>query len=311
VVLKPSEEASLTVLLIARLMAEAGLPDGVLNVVTGHGADAGAALAAHPGVDKIVFTGSTATGQAIARAATGTLKHVSLELGGKSPVIVCRDADMDKAVPVAAMAVFANSGQICIAGSRLFVAREIHDEFVARVADFAGRLRIGHGIDPDTEIGPIISARQSQRIEGFLGLGIEEGARAFTGGARHEAPGLEGGHYIAPTVFGGVTDAMTIAREEIFGPVISALPFDTLDEVVERANATPYGLAAGIFTNHLGTAHKLSRRIRAGSVWVNMYHAIDPAVPFGGMKMSGYGREGGLEHMYEYLQTKAIWINTD
>lgn len=311
VVLKPSEEASLTVLMIARLMQEAGLPDGVLNVVTGTGTEAGAALAAHPGVNKIVFTGSTATGQAIARAATGNLKHVSLELGGKSPVIVCRDADIDKAVPVAAMAVFANSGQICIAGSRLFVAREIHDEFVARVADHARKLRIGQGVDPETEIGPIISARQSARIEGYLGAGADEGATVFAGGARLSGPEYDGGNFIAPTVFGGVTDSMSIAREEIFGPVIAAMPFDTLDEVVVRANDTPYGLAAGIFTTHLGTAHKLARRIKAGSVWVNMYHAIDPAVPFGGVKMSGYGREGGVEHMSEYLDTKAIWINTD
>lgn len=311
VVLKPSEEASLTVLMIGRLMQEAGLPDGVLNIVTGTGAEAGAALAAHPDVNKIVFTGSTATGQAIARAATGNLKHVSLELGGKSPVIVCRDADIDKAVPVAAMAVFANSGQICIAGSRLFVAREIHDEFVGRVAEHARKLRIGQGIDPETEIGPIISARQSEKIEGYLGAGVQEGATVFAGGARLTGPEFAGGNFIAPTVFGGVTDAMSIAREEIFGPVISALPFDTLDEVVTRANDTPYGLAAGIFTTHLGTAHKLARRIKAGSVWVNMYHAIDPAVPFGGVKMSGYGREGGLEHMSEYLDTKAIWINTD
>lgn len=311
VVLKPSEEASLTVLMIGRLMQEAGLPDGVLNIVTGTGAEAGAALAAHPDVNKIVFTGSTATGQAIARAATGNLKHVSLELGGKSPVIVCRDADIDKAVPVAAMAVFANSGQICIAGSRLFVAREIHDEFVTRVADHARNLNIGHGINPETEIGPIISARQSAKIEGYLGAGVQEGAKLFAGGARLEGPQFTGGNFIAPTVFGGVADNMSIAREEIFGPVISALPFDTLDEVVARANDTPYGLAAGIFTTHLGTAHKLAHRIKAGSVWVNMYHAIDPAVPFGGVKMSGYGREGGLEHMGEYLDTKAIWINTD
>lgn len=311
VVLKPSEEASLTVLLIAKLMQEAGLPDGVLNIVTGTGAEAGAALAAHPGVDKIVFTGSTATGQAIARAATGNLKRVSLELGGKSPVIVCRDADIDKAVPVAAMAVFANSGQICIAGSRLFVAREIHDEFVRRVGEFAAGLRIGNGIAPETELGPIISARQAERVESFLQAGPAEGAALVTGGARLEGAGFEGGNFIAPTVFGGVTDDMRIAREEIFGPVISALPFDTLEEVVARANATPYGLAAGVFTTHLGTGHKLARRLKAGSVWVNMYHAIDPAVPFGGVKMSGYGREGGLEHLDEYLDTKAVWINTD
>lgn len=311
VVLKPSEEASLTVLLIAKIMQEAGLPDGVLNVVTGYGADAGAALAEHNGVDKIVFTGSTATGQAIARAATGNLKHVSLELGGKSPVIVCRDADIEKAVPVAAMSVFANSGQICIAGSRLFVAREIHDEFVRRVADFAANLKIGQGIETDTDIGPIISSRQADRIASYLAAGPNEGAEVLTGGNRVEGPTFEGGHYIQPTVFGGVTDTMSIAREEIFGPVISALPFDTLDEVVKRANDTPYGLAAGIFSTHLGTAHKLAHRIKAGSVWVNMYHAIDPAVPFGGVKMSGYGREGGVEHMEEYLDTKAIWINTD
>ncbi|MEQ8291266.1 MAG: aldehyde dehydrogenase family protein [Roseovarius sp.] len=311
VVLKPSEEASLTVLIIARIMQEAGLPDGVLNVVTGLGHEAGAALAEHPGVDKIVFTGSTATGQAIARAATGNLKRVSLELGGKSPVIVCRDADIEKAVPVAAMAVFANSGQICIAGSRLFVAREIHDEFVRRVADYAAGLRIGHGISEETDIGPIISARQAERIAGYLSKGPQEGAQVLTGGARAEGPGLEGGHFYQPTVLGGVTDQMTVAREEIFGPVISALPFDSIDEVVARANATPYGLAAGVFSTHLGTAHKLAHRLKAGSVWVNMYHAIDPAVPFGGVKMSGYGREGGTEHMEEYLDTKAIWINAD
>lgn len=311
VVLKPSEEASLTVLMIARLMQEAGLPDGVLNIVTGLGAEAGAALAEHPGVNKLVFTGSTVTGQAIARAATGTLKTVSLELGGKSPVIVCRDADIDKAVPVAAMSVFANSGQICIAGSRLFVAREIHDEFTRRVADFAANLRIGNGIDESTDLGPIISARQAERIDGFLSAGPAEGAQVLTGGARATGQGLEGGNFFQPTVLGGVTDEMTVAREEIFGPVISAMPFDDLDEVVTRANATPYGLAAGIFTTHLGTAHKLAHRIKAGSVWVNMYHAIDPAVPFGGMKMSGYGREGGTEHLDEYLETKAIWINTD
>ncbi|SNT76221.1 aldehyde dehydrogenase family protein, partial [Paracoccus seriniphilus] len=247
VILKPSEEASLTVLMIARIMQEAGLPDGVLNIVTGLGAEAGAALAEHPGVDKIVFTGSTTTGQAIARAATGNLKRVSLELGGKSPVIVCRDADIEKAVPVAAMAVFANSGQICIAGSRLFVAREIHDEFLRRVADYASNLRIGHGIDTDTDIGPIISARQAERVETYLSVGASEGAKLLTGGSRATGPELSGGHYIQPTVFGGVTDEMRIAREEIFGPVISALPFDSLDEVVTRANATPYGLAAGVF----------------------------------------------------------------
>lgn len=311
IVLKPSEEAPLTPLLIADIMSEAGVPSGVVNIVTGTGVEAGAALAEHMGVDKIVFTGSTATGQSIVRASAGNLKRVSLELGGKSPVIVCADADLDKAVPVAAMSVFANSGQICIAGSRLFVERSIHDEFVARLAAYAEGLRIGDGIDPATEIGPLVSVRQLERVTGYLEAGSAEGARLVTGGTRLTEGALAAGNFVAPTVFAGVSDDMKIAREEIFGPVISALPFDTLDEAVERANNTPYGLAAGVFTRNVATAHQLSRRIRAGSVWVNTYHAIDPAVPFGGYKMSGYGREGGAEHLGEYLNTKGVFIKID
>lgn len=311
IVLKPSEEAPLTPLLIAELMAEAGVPDGVVNIVTGTGTEAGAPLAEHMGVDKIVFTGSTATGQSIVRASAGNLKRVSLELGGKSPVIVCADADLERAVPVAAMSVFANSGQICIAGSRLFVARAIHDEFVERLAAYANGLRIGNGIDPATEIGPLISARQLDRVEGYLRAGGDEGARLVAGGNRLSHGALAAGHFVAPTVFADVSDTMRIAREEIFGPVISALPFDTLDEVVRRANDTPYGLAAGVFTRDLATAHQLARRLHAGSVWVNTYHAIDPAVPFGGYKMSGYGREGGAEHLDEYLNTKGVFIRID
>ncbi len=311
IVLKPSEEAPLTPLLIADIMNEAGVPAGVVNIVTGTGAEAGAPLAEHLGVDKIVFTGSTATGQSIVRASAGNLKRVSLELGGKSPVIVCADADLDRAVPVAAMSVFANSGQICIAGSRLFVERSIHDEFVARLAAYAEGLRIGDGIDPATEIGPLVSEKQLLRVTGYLEAGTAEGARLVTGGARLTQGALAAGNFVAPTVFAGVADDMKIAREEIFGPVISALPFDTLDEAVERANNTPYGLAAGIFTRNVATAHQLSRKIRAGSVWVNTYHAIDPAVPFGGYKMSGYGREGGAEHLGEYLNTKGVFIKID
>ncbi|TIL47543.1 aldehyde dehydrogenase family protein [Mesorhizobium sp.] len=311
VVLKPSEEAPLTPLLIADIMNEAGVPPGVGNIVTGTGAEAGAALAEHMGVDKIVFTGSTATGQSIVRASAGNLKRVSLELGGKSPVIVCADADLDKAVPVAAMSVFANSGQICIAGSRLFVERSIHDEFVERLATYAKGLRIGDGIDPATEIGPLVSEKQLQRVASYLEAGTAEGATLVTGGQRLMEGALAAGNFVAPTVFAGVSDDMRIAREEIFGPVISALPFDTLDEAVERANNTPYGLAAGVFTRNVATAHQLSRKIRAGSVWVNTYHAIDPAVPFGGYKMSGYGREGGAEHLDEYLNTKGVFIKID
>ncbi|SJM29439.1 aldehyde dehydrogenase family protein [Mesorhizobium delmotii] len=311
VVLKPSEEAPLTPLLIADIMNEAGVPPGVVNIVTGTGAEAGAALAEHMGVDKIVFTGSTATGQSIVLASAGNLKRVSLELGGKSPVIVCADANLDKAVPVAAMSVFANSGQICIAGSRLFVERSIHDEFVARLAAYAEGLRVGDGIDPATEIGPLVSEKQLQRVASYLQAGTAEGATLVTGGTRLVEGALAAGNFVAPTVFAGVSDDMKIAREEIFGPVISALPFDTLDEAVERANDTPYGLAAGVFTRNVATAHQLSRKIRAGSVWVNTYHAIDPAVPFGGYKMSGYGREGGAEHLDEYLNTKGVFIKID
>ncbi len=311
IVLKPSEEAPLTPLLIADLMHEAGVPPGVVNVVTGTGVEAGARLAEHPGVDKIVFTGSTATGQAIIRASAGNLKRVSLELGGKSPVIVCADADLDKAVPIAAMAAFANSGQICIAGSRLLVERTIHDELVERLGRFASALKIGDGADPSTEIGPLVSRRQLDKVEGFLRSGRDEGATVVAGGRRLSEGRFAGGNFVEPTVFAGVSDKMQIARDEIFGPVISALPFDTLDEAVKRANATQYGLAAGVFTRDVSKAHILSRSLRAGSVWVNTYHAIDPAVPFGGYKMSGYGREGGAEQLDEYLNTKGVFIKLD
>ncbi|MFD1983708.1 aldehyde dehydrogenase family protein [Mesorhizobium newzealandense] len=311
IVLKPSEEAPLTPLLIGALMMEAGVPRGVVNVVTGTGTEAGAPLAAHMDVDKIVFTGSTVTGQSILRASAGNMKRVSLELGGKSPVIICTDADLERAVPIAAMSVFANSGQICIAGSRLFVERPIYEEFVERVSAYAAKLRIGDGADPETEIGPLISPRQLERVTAFIEDGTRQGARLVTGGNRITEGGLGAGNFIAPSVFSGVTDDMRIAREEIFGPVISALPFDTLDEVVRRGNDTPYGLGAGVFTRDVGKAHQLANRLRAGSVWVNTYHAIDPAVPFGGYKMSGYGREGGAEHLDEYLNTKGVWIRTD
>jgi len=311
VVLKPSEDAPLTPLLIAKLMQEAGVPDGVVNVVTGTGAEAGARLAAHPDVNKVVFTGSTATGQTIARAGVDNLKRITLELGGKSPMIICKDADIAKAIPVAAMAVYAHSGQICIAGSRLFVAREIQDEFIQGLSEFAKSLKIGHGLDADTDLGPLINAQQTSKVEAYIASGQEEGARLITGGGRPSGDPYDGGNFLRPAIFADVRDDMKIAREEIFGPVVSVLPFDTLDEVTARANATQYGLAAGIFTRDLGTAHKMIKRIKAGSVWVNMYHAIDPAVPFGGLKMSGYGKEGGVEHLQAYLDTKAVWIQTE
>lgn len=311
IVLKPSEEAPLSPLLVAELLTRAGLPDGVVNVVTGDGMSAGGPLASHPGVDKITFTGSTATGQNIMRASAGNLKRVTLELGGKSPQIVCADADLESIVPTVALSAFANSGQICIAGSRLLVHRSVHEELVERLAIYAQGLKVGPGVDEDTQIGPLVSDRQLQKVLGYLDAGRADGASVKAGGGRAVGGALGAGHFVQPTVFGDATDAMSIAQEEIFGPVISALPFDTLDEAVERANATDYGLAAGVYSRDVGTCHQLASRIKAGTVWVNTYHSLDPAVPFGGFKSSGFGKEGGTEHVEEYLSTKTVWIKLD
>ncbi len=309
-VLKPAEQAPLSPLRLAELVLEAGVPPGVFNVVTGF-AEAGAALAAHPGVDKIAFTGSTEVGQKIVRAAAGNLKRMSMELGGKSPNIVFADADLDAAVPGAAMAVFQNSGQICSAGTRLYVERKIHDEFVERVAAFARELRVGDPLDPQTQLGPVVSAEQLDRVTRYLALGQEQGARALAGGERLTQGALAQGYFVAPTVFSGVRDDMRIAREEIFGPVLSALPFDDVDDVIARANDSPYGLGAGVWSRNVGTVHRIARSLRTGTVWANCYQVMDPAIPFGGYKMSGFGRESGAEHVQEYLQTKAVVLKLD
>jgi aldehyde dehydrogenase (NAD+) len=286
------------------------VPPGVVNIVSGYGETVGAALAAHAGVDKIAFTGSHLTGQKIITASAGNLKRVSLELGGKSPDIVFADANLENAVPGAGMAVFANSGQICSAGTRLFVERRIYDEFVGRVADFSKGLRVGNGLDPETQIGPLVSEQQLERVTGYLSIGKREGARAVSGGDRLTEGAFAKGYFVPPTVFADVRDDMQIAQDEIFGPVLSAIPFQDIDEVIGRANATPFGLGSGVWTQDVSKAHRLAKAIRAGSVWVNCYQAMDPAVPFGGYKMSGYGRESGLQHLDEYLNVKAVWIKT-
>ncbi|MCB2063149.1 MAG: aldehyde dehydrogenase family protein [Novosphingobium sp.] len=307
VVLKPSEKGSLTPLRFGELCLEAGIPPGVVNVVTGHGV-AGAALADHRDIDKITFTGSCGTGQKIIAASAGTVKRVTMELGGKSPNIVFADADLDLAVPAAAMAIFNNSGQVCSAGSRIFVERPIHDEFVARLVEFGEALRLGHTLDPETQIGPIVSRGQFDRVCSYLEVGPQEGARIALGGAPLREGGFEAGFFIPPTVLGSVRDDMRVAREEIFGPVACVLPFDSFEEVVARANDTEFGLAAAVWTRDITRAHRAVKAIRAGTVWVNHYGAMDPAVPFGGYKMSGYGREGGSEHIESYLETKGVWI---
>lgn len=307
-VLKPSEDASLSSIRLMDLVAEAGIPPGVVNLVTGLGPEAGAALAAHPGVDKVAFTGSTATGRSIVQAAMGNLKRLSLELGGKSPDIIFADADLDRAVPGAAMGVFGNTGQVCSAGSRVFVQRPVFDEVVARMADFARGLRVGPATDPATQIGPIASARQLDRVMAYLDQGRAAGAVAAAGGGRIGGA-LAQGCFVAPTVFRDVTPDMAIVREEIFGPVAVAIPFDTEDQVVAMANDTDYGLGAGVWTRDLGRAHRMVRRIRAGTVWVNAYQLMDPAVPMGGMKQSGHGRESGVEHLDAFLETKSVWID--
>ena len=308
VVLKPSEEASLSPLRFGELCLEAGFPEGVVNVVTGFGAGAGAALVEHPDVDKITFTGSSETGRRIIRASADTVKRVTLELGGKSPNIIFADADLDLAVPGSAMGVFNNSGQVCSAGSRLFVERPVYEEVLARLAAFGRGLRVGDTLNVETQIGPIVSEKQLQRVMSYLELGSTEGARIVDGGKRLTANGMDRGFFVQPTVFGDVRDEMRIAQEEIFGPVASVMPFDSFEEVIARANATRFGLAGGVWTRDITRAHAAVRAIRAGSIWVNHYQAMDPAVPFGGYKMSGFGREGGSEHLDSYLNTKGVWI---
>ncbi|WP_428979140.1 aldehyde dehydrogenase family protein [Hansschlegelia plantiphila] len=305
-VLKPAEDAPLTALRLGELLLEAGLPEGVVNVVPGFGHDAGAALAAHMGVDKVAFTGSDVTGRKIIEASKGNIKRVTLELGGKSPDVIFADCDMELAVPGAGMGVFANTGQICCAGTRLLIERPIYEEFVERVSAYARSLKVGAGIDPATQIGPVVNATQLERVAGYIDVGLGEGAVATAGGKRLTEGALKHGYFIEPTVLSGVNNDMRVAQEEIFGPVAAAIPFDTLEEAAAISNATPFGLGGGVWTQNVATAHRMAKAIRSGTVWVNTYGGLDPAVPFGGYKASGYGRESGLHHVDAYLETKAV-----
>jgi acyl-CoA reductase-like NAD-dependent aldehyde dehydrogenase len=308
VVLKPAEQTPLTALRLGELLLEAGVPAGVVNIVPGFGETAGAALVRHPMVDKIAFTGSTEVGKEIHRATADTLKRVSLELGGKSPNIVFSDADADAAVEGALMGVFFCAGQVCCAGTRLFVEQKMHDEFADKLAKTAQGLRQGPGLDPETRIGPLVSKEQLDRVSGYLETGKREGARAVVGGGRNTAKGLERGYFVQPTVFTGVRNDMQIAREEIFGPVVSVIPFKDENDVVLQSNDTTYGLAAGVWTRDVSKAHRVARAIRAGTVWVNCYNVIDAVSPFGGYKQSGYGRELGRYALDLYTQVKSVWL---
>jgi aldehyde dehydrogenase (NAD+) len=307
-VLKPAEDASLSILRTAEIALEAGVPPGVINVVTGLGYEAGAALAAHTDVNRVAFTGSTVTGREVIRASASNMKRIQLELGGKSPDVVFADADLDKAVPGVAMGVYTNSGQVCFAGTRVFVQRSIQDQFVERLAAFGKTLKVGDPMDPTTNLGPLISDKQLQRVLGYVEKGSQEGARLAAGGQRLGGA-LQGGYYIEPTVFSNVSNSMTIAQEEIFGPVASVIPFDTIEEALTLANDIEYGLGSGVWSTNVNTVHKMIDGIQAGTVWVNCYGMLDPAVGFGGYKNSGYGWKGGQSQIDGYLYQKAAYIN--
>jgi phenylacetaldehyde dehydrogenase len=304
IVLKPAEQTPLTALRFGELIQEAGIPDGVVNIVTGFGETAGAALAEHPDVDKVAFTGSTEVGKLIVKAAAGNLKRVSLELGGKSPAIVFPDADLDLAIAGTADAIFYNQGQCCTAGSRLFAHKSIYDRVVDGVVAAAGKLKVGHGLDPTVNLGPLISKEQHQRVTGFINSGRTEGAEVVTGGKVSS----EQGYFVEPTVLAKTNRDMRVVREEIFGPVVCIQSFDDadLDVVAKFANDTEYGLQASVWTRNLSVAHRMARKIKAGTICINAHNYGDPAWPFGGYKQSGWGREMGKEVMEHYTETKSV-----
>ena len=302
VVLKPAEQTPLSALRLGELIQEAGFPDGVVNIVPGFGETAGAALAAHPDVDKVAFTGSTEVGRLIIQAAAGNLKKVSLELGGKSPNVILEDADIEAAIPGAASAIFFNHGQCCCAGSRLYVEKKVFDKVVDGIAKQAEKIQVKQGFDPDSDMGPLVSEEQLNRVCGFLESGIKEGAKSIVGGARLG----DKGYFVKPTVLVNTNQKMKVEREEIFGPVVTAIPFSDPSEIVARANDSVYGLAAGVWTKDIKKAHSIAAKLRAGTVWINCYNVFDAALPFGGYKQSGWGREMGHEVLEQYTEVKSV-----
>jgi aldehyde dehydrogenase (NAD+) len=308
VILKPASQTPLTALALAQIASDVGLPPGVLNVVTGTGTTLGRQIVAHPGIDKIAFTGDTSTGREIMRNSADTLKRITLELGGKSPNIVLPDADLDAAVRGATTGIFYGKGEVCAAGSRLLVDRSIRDQFLEKVVARAKKMLPGDPMDPKTRQGAIASKTQLQRDLKYIETAKQEGATLLAGGVRHDI-GTRKGYFLEPTVFGGVTPAMTIASEEIFGPVLAAIDFADLDEAIARANDSPYGLAAAVWTKDIKKAHHVARKLQAGTVWVNSYNVYDTAVPFGGYKQSGFGREMSVHALEHYTQLKSVWVD--
>jgi phenylacetaldehyde dehydrogenase len=307
VVLKPAEQTPLSALRLGELLEEAGIPPGVVNIVTGYGETAGAAIAAHPDLDKVAFTGSTEVGKEIMRAASGNLKRLSLELGGKSPNIVFADADLEQAAVGAASAIYFNHGQCCCAGSRLFIEQKAYDQLMPRLVEFSEKITLAPGMDPKSEMGPLVSSEQFQRVNGYLAAGKQEGAKVLTGGGRPAE--MKKGYFVKPTVFTNVKPDMKITREEIFGPVVCAIPFKSAEEVVAAGNDTTYGLAAAVWTRDIQKAHRMAEILKAGTVWINCYNMFDAASPFGGYKQSGFGREMGKAALELYTNIKSVWVS--